>query len=389
VPTLDGVVTETLRSLWREARAPDPPGPAGRDWVLVAAAVGAATVEAIARPEVVWRPVSLVMVVALAFTLPWRRTHPLLMAVLAFGASSLVDAVALAQGIEWEGLSSAIFLLLLPFALTRWGSGREVAAGCGVLAVPLLLTALGGAPAGDVVGGAGVLLLAAALGAGARYQRASREQELDGARAREREVLARELHDTVAHHVSAIAIRAQAGRVLAGASPGAADDALVVIEEEASRTLEEMRSMVGALRDGDRADLAPQRGVADIERLARPADPGGGPRVEVELSGDLAGVRPSVDAALYRMAQEAVTNAIRHARHATTVRVTVRGGGDRIRLAVVDDGRGGGAGASGSGFGLVGMAERANLLGGTFAAGPGAEGGWSVVAVLPRHGAVT
>jgi signal transduction histidine kinase len=147
-----------------------------------------------------------------------------------------------------------------------------------------------------------------------------------------------------------------------------------------------MRSMVGALRDGDRADLTPQRGVADIERLARSTGPE--PRVEVELSGDLDDLRPAVDAALYRLAQEAITNALRHARHATCVSVRLRGGPDDVRLTVDDDGHGA-SGASAPGFGLVGMAERAKLLGGTCAAGPRAEGGWSVTAVLPRLGAAT
>ena len=99
--------------------------------------------------------------------------------------------------------------------------------------------------------------------------------------------------------------------------PAAALDALAVIEEEASRTLTEMRAMVGALRQGEEPDLAPQRGVADLQRLA--SGPAERPRVQVELSGDLDGLGPSVDAALYRLAQESITNALRHARHATRV----------------------------------------------------------------------
>ena len=82
----------------------------------------------------------------------------------------------------------------------------------------------------------------------------------------------------MAHHVSAIAVRAQAGRVVAATDPSAALDALVVIEEEASRALTEMRLMVSALRDDDAAELAPQRGVADIERLAAGGPPRGGRR---------------------------------------------------------------------------------------------------------------
>ena len=141
--------------------------------------------------------------------------------------------------------------------------------------------------------------------------------------------------------------------------------------------------MVGALRQGEEADLAPQRGVADIARLSERA--GERPHVEVDLSGNLDGLRPSVDAALYRLAQESITNAVRHARHATHIRVTVRGEDDCVRLTVGDDGD---AGAfdprSSPGFGLIGMAERAMLLGGTLEAGPNRSRGWTVQAVLPR-----
>jgi signal transduction histidine kinase len=208
---------------------------------------------------------------------------------------------------------------------------------------------------------------------------------MDQVKLLEREQLARELHDTVAHHVSAIAVRAQAGRVVAAADPDAALDALAVIEEEASRTLAEMRDMVGALRRGTDADLAPQGGVADIGRLADGA--GHRPDVQVELSGELDGLRPSVDAALYRLAQESITNAVRHARHVTRIVVSVRGDADRVRLTVDDDGDTSAHDPrSSSGFGLIGMAERAKLLGGSLEAGPNRDRdrGWTVQAVLPK-----
>jgi signal transduction histidine kinase len=386
------VPARTARLLWEEPRAPDPPGPKRLDWVLVALAVAAAAVETLARPEMTLRGVSLVAVAAVAFTLPWRRTRSLLVVALAFGTMSTLDVVALLADVDWEGLGSGVFLLLLLYALARWASGREVVAGLGVVSVPLLLTAVRGEPAGDVVGGVIVVLLAAAVGVVVRYERSALQQQLDGARSREREQLARELHDTVAHHVSAIAIQAQAGRTLAATRPDAAAQALVVIEDEASRTLEEMRTMVGALRGGADADLVPQQGVADIERLASAGDAGGSagsaPVVDIELSGDLAGLPPAVDAAVYRLAREAVTNAIRHAHDVEVVTVRVRGDADEVRLAVDDDGRGIAVPGTG-GFGLVGMAERAKILGGTLEAGPRPGGGWSVMAVLPRHGSAS
>jgi signal transduction histidine kinase len=231
----------------------------------------------------------------------------------------------------------------------------------------------------------GFFLFSAALGAAIRYQASSRLREMDQVKLREREQLARELHDTVAHHVSAIAIQAQAGRTLAAADPDAAVDALEVIEEEASRTLAEMRTMVGALRQGEEPDLAPQRGVADIERLARSA--GDSPRVDVELWGDLDDLKPSVEAAIYRLAQESITNAVRHARHATRINVWVVGDDRCVRLTVSDDGDASSLSASASsGYGIAGMTERAKLLGGTLEAGPSRDRGWTVDAVLPRNG---
>ena len=143
--------------------------------------------------------------------------------------------------------------------------------------------------------------------------------------------------------------------------------------------------MVGTLREGDGADLRPQPGVRDLRRLEGNGG-GGGPRVVVTIEVDE--LRPSVDAACFRLAQEAVTNALRHARQASEVQVRVDGDDDHVRVTVVDDGRGGAAPTpSTPGFGLVGMAERAKLLGGTFDAGPSASGGWTGDATLPPQAA--
>ena len=381
LPYADHVSIEAVRGLWSEPRAPDAEGPRPHDWALTAVVTVVAVIETVARDDLTWRTPSLVVALVAAVLLPWRRVQPLVVTVIAIGLASAVDFVALARDVEWDGLGTGVFFLLFPYSLGRWASGRELVAGMAVFAFPLTLAALAGDPVDEVVGGAAIVLLAGALGAGIRYKGLSQQQELDSIRSRERADLARELHDSVAHHVSAIAIQAQAGRALVGADPAAAADALAVIEEQASRTLEEMRAMVGTLRQGDSADLAPQQGVHDIARLA--AANGSGPPVSLELSGDLDSLRPSVDAALYRLAQEAITNARRHARHATAVTVEVVGEHDRVHLTVTDDGAGGG---STPGFGLTGMAERVKLLGGTFSAGPRPEGGWMVDAALPRHG---
>ena len=121
-----------------------------------------------------------------------------------------------------------------------------------------------------------------------------------------------------------------------------------------------------------------------LERLAR--DPAGRIDVVLDRDGDLDGLGPSVDAAVYRLVQESLTNVTRHARGARSAWVTVSGTDDAVEVSVVDDGRGP-VRTSGDGFGLVGMAERVELLGGTFRAGPADHtGGWVVHATIPRGG---
>jgi len=378
--------------LWAEPRVPDAPGPVWRDWVLVSALVPVVLLEGVFRENLVWRVPSVVVALALLPTLPWRRTHPLHSIAAAFGLVTVVEVASLLLVDDWRGLDSTVFVILLVYALLRWGSGRDAVIGLAIVSIPVLLIAVEAQTSdaaevtlGGVAQGAVFVLLVAAVGASVRYADTARRRGMDQMKLLEREQLARELHDTVAHHVSAIAIRAQAGRVVASTDPAAAVEALVVIERKASRTLAEMRSMVGALRQGEEPDLTPQRGVAQVEDLV--TGPGERPQVDVELSGDFDGLRPSVDAAIFRLAQESITNAVRHARHATRVQVAVRGEPDCVRLTVHDDGEPGPFDPrTATGFGLVGMAERAKLLGGTLEAGPDRNRGWTVTAVLPRGG---
>ena len=380
------MASANLRTLWEEPAAPDPPTRVRRDWVLVGVLLVVALLEGLLRPDVVWRPLSLALTVVTIVALLWRRTHPLPVVLVAFGSMFVVTAAGMLMGTTSVGLYSAACVLLLPYSLARWGSGRAIVAG---LAVIVVVGALGVASSYtapvDAIAATVFLLFPAVLGASVRYWDTAHERDVERARLREREQLARELHDTVAHHVSAMAIQAQAGRVLADTRPEAAVSALRVIESEASRALAEMRAMVGALRDGEAAELAPQRGVADIAGLAD--IPAGDARVDVELSGDLGGLRPAVQSALFRMAQESLTNAVRHARRATRIDVRVVGDAGSVHLTVSDDGEPAPAGRSSYGYGLVGMKERATLLGGTFAAGPCSPRGWTVDVVLPRGAA--
>jgi signal transduction histidine kinase len=376
---------QAVRAVWSEPRAPDAEGPRARDWALVAIIVVAAGAETALRDDLTWRVPSLAVALLGAWVLPWRRVHPLAATATAVGIASTVQLAALARDVRWEGLGTAVFFLLLPYALGRWGSGREVLGGVGVFAVIITLAAIAGDPIGDVVGGAVVVLLLGAVGMGVRYQQISGREKLNSTRSRERVALARELHDTVAHHVSAIAVQAQAGRALARSDAAATADVLEVIEEQASRALEEMRSMVSALRE--RRPTGPRTTAGGARhRAAGPSDgPGPGDRRAQRWLDDL---RPSVDAAIYRIAREAITNARRHAEHATGIIVRVENVDTWCALTVDDDGAEAGSGST-PGFGLAGMAERTKLLGGTFSAGPRPGGGWNVTAVLPHQGTGT
>lgn len=378
------MLTNVFRSLWAEPRPADPPARVWRDWLLLAALVSWSVAETILRADLPSRSLRLIAVLVVLAPVLWRRTHPLAAVVVAFGTLTAVDIVRILAADESLLLMSIAGVLVLPYALFRWGSGREATIGLGVILGWLAVTHVAD-PEGpaEMVAAYAFFLLSAALGAAIRYHANARIRDIDEAKLREREQLARELHDTVAHHVSGIVIQAQAGRAVASSHPRRAVEALAVIEDAASRTLTEMRNLVGVLRDPGEADLAPQPGVADLERLSDVT--GGGPRVDVELSGELDDLSPVVEAAVYRLAQEAITNARRHSRHATQITVRLTGDNESVRLTVDDDGVATRpTGGQRSGYGLIGMSERATLLGGTFEAGPAVGHGWRVEATLPR-----
>ncbi|PPK96154.1 signal transduction histidine kinase [Kineococcus xinjiangensis] len=379
-----------LRTLWREPRAPRAPRRTRWDWLLVALVVPGAVLEALLRPDVPWRWLSLVLTLALAPLLLLRRRAPLLVLAAAVAVGAVAE-VATGGGLP-EALAQAP-LVVLPYALFRWASGREVLAGAVLLllasATHVLLSgspaATAGEAAGNAVGGSAVLVAVAALGLTFRFRARARSRELERAVLLERERLARDLHDTVAHHVSAIAVRAQAGLAAAAARPEAAAEvavaALRVVEAEASTALTDMRSLVRTLRRNGTAELGPAPGLRELRGLADGTT--AGPRVVVEVAAACEDLPEALQAGLYRIAQESVTNARRHARGATRIDVRVSAREDEVLLQVSDDG-GAARRRAAAGFGLAGMAERAALLGGTCTAGPDPAGGWTVTASLPR-----
>lgn len=380
------MVKNAIESWWQSPPVDDPPARSVNDWIIVGVLITASFVEALfLRPELWSKPLAILLSVGPIVALLWRRTHPLPVVFLAFSVHAGSELIPRAFGEQEIFLYSGLaYALIIPYSLFRWGSGRHGAIGLVfIVATHLTSHPLSVADAAAVVG---FFLFPAEVGASVRYRVSARAREVEQIKHHERQEIARELHDTVAHHVSAIVIRAQAGRVQAGTDPGAAVAALSTIEQEASLTLMEMRTMVGVLRSGDSPDLAPQRGLADIADLARAGDDG--PRISVNFSGNTEETTPSVGAALYRVAQEAITNSLRHSRRAQHISVLVDGGTEHVRLSVQDDGEfvGGSRTPAGieTGYGVIGMQERAKLLGGTLEAGPADGRGWKVEATLPR-----
>ncbi|WP_297618657.1 histidine kinase [Nocardioides sp.] len=369
-----------LRSIWT-LPAPADARPAGRlDYAFVAVTAVAAVVEvAFLRPEMGSRLLTLATFLVWLPTLLVRRTNPTLTVAVFAGVMLVLGVAASTTDLRQpDDLNTAVVALLIPYSLARWASGRAAFTGlCLFLLVAGSSLVSQDLAPGDRVGGAAVVVAATAMGAVLRSRAMLRTRQLDDVRQLERESLARDLHDTVAHHLTAIAITAQAGLAVADDRPDAARDALRRIDDEATRTLAETRKVLRMLRtEAAEGGEAPDRPLDDLAGLASDE---GRPRVEVHLDDGLE-LSPTVAAAVHRIAQEAVANARRHGVGTTLVRVAVNKNHSDIVLTVTDDGRP--STRSGQGFGILGMTERAELLGGRLEAGP-ATGGWQVTAVLP------
>lgn len=236
-------------------------------------------------------------------------------------------------------------------------------------------------------------LLVVSVATGLYFRARDRERHqlvqaaVTGAQQSERMALARELHDVVAHHVTGIVVQAQAARMVAGRDPAVAVGALEKIESSGTEALAAMRMLVGSLRGAEPAgdSTAPAQATSDLAADLRAlVEQFPGPTVHLELS--LPDRLPhEVGRSVLRLVQESLTNVSKHAAGARTVRVDVSSTETELHVGVVDDGtarRSTPIGGSG-GYGLIGMRERVELLGGRFFAGPGPDNGWTVEAWLP------
>ena len=313
-------------------------------------------------------------------------------------APMIVFGVLLAIGDPESTLTIAALLALVIalylFAVQyrwRWSA---------LLAFPFLVNAIEPL-GGDDPGFPGVLLLAlviAALALGeSQRERGEAVAERDESRRvmaeslqqqaemTERARIARELHDVVAHHVSAIAVQAETARLTTEGMPDEGKAQLEAIGDTARDALGEMRRVLGVLRSDEEteADRAPQPGLARLDELVDTAR-ASGTNVRLTLSGRAAPLPQGVDLCAYRILQEALTNARRHAPGAT-VDVEIVYDDETLRLRVRDDGPGPSSEPA-DGHGLLGMRERAIMVGGTLTVGPPEGGGFEVAAELPIPG---
>jgi signal transduction histidine kinase len=222
-----------------------------------------------------------------------------------------------------------------------------------------------------------------------RASQAEREREVASklAVAEERARIAREVHDTVAHAVSVMVLQVGAVRHRLPESFGEDVEALRAVEATGRSALGEMRHLVGAMRRGDDEgpELAPQPGLGRIDILLRDIRRAGLP-VELQVDGEPIRLPVAIDLSAYRIVQEGLTNALKHA-HASQARVEIRYTADELRIEVSDDG--GGAGdpvGNGHGHGLVGVRERVKLYGGEMHAGAVNGGGFRLITRLPLSG---
>ncbi len=231
--------------------------------------------------------------------------------------------------------------------------------------------------------------LFAALIAWSRRRQRGREEQARRVVIDERLRIARELHDVVAHHVSVMGVQAAGARRILDKRPDEAAAALEAIEATSRQAVVELQQLLGVLRATDDTTTTEGRpGIGQLPALASASRDAGLP-VELLVEGKPPDSLPAtLDLSIYRIVQEALTNALKHGGPGTNAEVRVRFAQRSVELLISDDGggAGGGSGSDGGGRGIVGMRERVALFGGELTAGPRPEGGFVVRALLPMTG---
>jgi len=326
--------------------------------------------------------------------LAWRRRAPV-PATAAMLATWLVASLLFVDVITLQ--VPLVAVLVMAYAMGAYTTGRDA-----VLAPIVLVVGMGAVGASlaevftDYVFPLAFSLVAYLAGRGLRTRtrlteelheaavraKEAHEEEVARAAVDERRRIAREMHDVVAHSLSVMVVQAEAAEAMLDGDPDRARRPLAAVQQTGRDALGELRRMLGVLREmADQSpDLAPQPGLSGIDELVEHVRQAGLP-VSVRVEGDPRPLPPGIDLSAYRIVQEGLTNALKHAGPASA-EVVMRYGAREIELEVRDDGRGGGSG-NGGGHGLLGMRERVAIYGGDLTAGPRPEGGFALVARLP------
>jgi len=361
------------------------------DLLLVGVLAVAAQVELVLAPVTAGDRRQLMgLGLVLTGSLLWRTRLPLVVLAVNLAGWILIDAV-IVQRSGAESGDPVVLGAVLGVAIYSVGahtrSGIPAAGGLALVAAMVVLGTLSETKSdfGDVVFFS-VVLGGVWLAGRAIRRRRARERELIverdvGARAavaEERARIARELHDVVAHAISVIVLQARGARHAEGAER---DEALDAIESTGATALVEMRRLLHMLRAGDEeVALAPQPSLANLEPLVSQVRDAG-LSVELRVEGRQRELPPGIDVSAYRIVQEALTNALKHAGPARA-RVSVRYQDDALELEIADTGLGSPNGPQG-GHGLLGMRERVAVFGGELDSGPHEDGGFAVRARLP------
>jgi len=342
-----------------------------------------------------------VLILAAAGSIWWRRRNPLLALVL-----SLVFLMPY-WVLDYPGGFDPVMSILFYSATRHGGPDRrrvwQVVGTC--LFVVVAVATMGVvAPVEDLpamaVFAIAIIHGAAAAVGEALYQRARYVAELEQraamleadvenksalAAVEERTRIAREMHDIIAHGMSTVVVQAQAGQSVVDTNPAKAREVLRTIEHIGRDSVDEMRRMLGVLRNGNgEIELEPQPGFDDLGALAHSVEETG-VDVEIVVDGDPRPVPPGLELTGYRVVQEALTNVVRHAGRPVKARAQITYGPEALEIEVIDDGLGAAASPStaGTGHGLLGMGERVDIYNGTLASGPRKGGGYRVAVSLP------
>jgi signal transduction histidine kinase len=312
----------------------------------------------------------------------------------------LMFAVVLVGNVVREALPTGFYLILALYSVVVVSSRRTALIVVSIVAAGLVAAVVAGGGSQivpSVIGNLALIGVGWLAGESIRASRvyskhykeraaeraaaveAERVEQVRRAVSDERVEIARELHDIVAHTMSLIAVRSGVGRMVIDSQPEQAREALTIIETTTRRSLQEMRLLVGVLRNAadHPTELGPAPGLRDLDRLVNDMA-AAGVAVTVDVDGAVRSLPPAVDLSAYRIVQEALTNVVRHA-GPTGARLRIAYCPDVVSIEVADDGPQAHAVAPamprvGSGHGLIGMRERAALFGGELEAGPCASG---------------